>query len=141
MEQGSFKYIDHPSDIGIEVEGKSLEGLFRNAAIAMLSLISEKEDVRKGQESIEKRIHLVEECTDELLHSFLSEILWLVMQEGFFPLRIRILTMRKEEIDAALSGVSIQREEMKSEIKAITYHQLEVQKRNDKLFTRIIFDV
>ena len=121
MEQGSFKYIDHPSDIGIEVEGKSLEGLFQNAAIAMLSLISEKEDIRKDEEPTEKRIHLAEECTDELLHSFLSEILWLVMQERFFPLKIRILTMREEEIDATLSGIPIQREEMKAEIKAITY--------------------
>ncbi len=141
MDEESFKYIDHPSDIGVEVEGKSLEGLFLNAAKAMLSVISEKKNAGKDEKVITKRMHLEEECVEELLHSFLSEILWLLSGEGFFPLVIRILTMGEKEIDAALSGISIPCEQLKGEIKAVTYHQLEVQKRDDKLFTRIIFDV
>jgi SHS2 domain-containing protein len=141
MAHRSFKYIDHPSDIGIEVEGKSLEELFLNAATAMLSVIRERKDGDKDETYLEKHIHLEEECTEELLHSFLTEILWLVMQEGFFPLTICIITMHEEQIDAELSGVSIEKREMKTEIKAITYHQLCVEKRDDKLFTRIIFDV
>jgi SHS2 domain-containing protein len=107
----------------------------------MLSVISEKKGAEKDDELGAKRIHLVEENTEELLHSFLSEILWLVMQEGYFPSSMRVVMVDEKEIDAALSGVSIQSEEMKAEIKAITYHQLRIWKKDDKLFTRIIFDV
>lgn len=141
MNEGSFTYIDHPSDIGVEVEALSLEGLFLNAAEAMLSVISEKKKAGTDERWITKRLHLEEESVEELLHSFLTELLWLVMQEGIFPLTIRVLSVGEKEIDAACKGVPIRSQEMRGEIKAITYHQLGVQKKDGKLFTRIIFDV
>lgn len=136
-----FRYLDHPSDIGVEVEGESMEDLFLIATQAMLSVISDR-DKAEGEEEVAKReIHLEEKSRDELLHSYLSEILWLVFQEGFFPVEIEIDSIGENSIDAVLSGVSINQEDMKSEIKAVTYHQLKIQLENGKLFTRIIFDV
>jgi SHS2 domain-containing protein len=136
-----FTYLDHPSDVAIEVEGVSLEKLFVNAAKAMLSVISEKSRAKKGEIVSEKRIHLEEESAEELLHAFLSEILWFIGQEGFFPLVIDVVTIDEKAIDMVLKGVSLPQDRMKAEIKAITYHQLEIKKKGGKLFTRIIFDV
>lgn len=141
IDQENFRYIDHPSDIGIEVESSSLEGLFLNAAKAMLSIVSDRKRAERGEEVSERQISMEGEPIEELLHSFLSEILWFLTDEGFFPLTIRIVRLGEGVLDAVLSGITITHKQMKNEIKAITYHQLEIQRKNGKLFTRIIFDV
>lgn len=141
MKRRGFRYIDHPSDLAIEVEGASLEELFLNAAEAMLSAMSEDDMDAGGADAITKRIHLHEANTEELLHSFLSEILWCVMQEGYFPLTIGMDSVNGKELDAVLSGIAVHNEMVKVEIKAVTYHQLQIREKNGKLHTRIIFDV
>jgi SHS2 domain-containing protein len=141
MAKRNFQYIDHPSDIGLEVEGATLEELFRNAAGAMLSVITGEKGVSGKGDRIRKRIHLRETCTEELLNTFLSEILWLLTQEHFFPLRIKIPEIGETELDAVLSGVLILNGEIEQEIKAVTYHQLAIREKDGKLSTRIIFDV
>ncbi len=135
-----FKLIDHPSDVAIEVEGTSLANLFQNAAEAMLMVISE-EKVRGSGKAVKKRIHLDESSSEELLHSFLTEILWLLMNKGYFPLGISITSIERESLDAVLTGITVPLERIKVEIKAVTYHQLHIKKRNGKLYTRIIFDI
>ena len=42
-----YTIIAHPSDVGIEATGNSLESAFKNAAHGLLSLLVEKGDVRE----------------------------------------------------------------------------------------------
>lgn len=133
-----YKVIDHPSDMGIEVEGETLEELFGNAARGMLELISEK---KHNGDRIIKNLNLKEDTIEELLHSFLSEILWLIEKESFFPVEYRIKQIDGNQIKAELSGVKLEKEEIDREVKAVTYHQLKIEDVNARLFTRIIFDV
>jgi SHS2 domain-containing protein len=136
--RSGFKYLDHPSDIAIEVCGNTVRELFLNAALGMLSIIS---DVKSSRERKAKRFDLSEESYEELLHSFLSEILWLVMNERFFPLRIHLLSFAEYTLDANIEGIRLKDTEIKSEVKAVTYHQLEIVKKKDIWCTNVIFDV
>lgn len=133
-----FKYLDHPSDVGIEVSGNTLKELFINAALGMLSIIS---DIQPKRKRITKKLHVSEETTEELLHSYLSEILWFVTKERFFPMHITLLTFNDHSLDAELEGVQLKNEEIKSEVKAVTYHQLEIYQKKNIWFTNLIFDV
>jgi SHS2 domain-containing protein len=136
-----FRYIDHPSDIGVEVEGKSLEELFLNAAQAMLSIIADSNGAGNMDKPIRKTLRVEEDSAEELLHSFLTEILWLIGTQDFFPRAIRFRSLSETSVDAELSGGPLEKEALKNEIKAVTYHQLKVRTEGEKLVTRIIFDV
>jgi SHS2 domain-containing protein len=46
-----FEILDHPADIGFRAFGRTLPELFENAALAMLSIRAEVEDVEPRQES------------------------------------------------------------------------------------------
>jgi len=136
--ESGYKLIDHPSDIGMEVEGKTLRELFVNAAKGMLSIIS---DTPQNGEMFIKQLHLKEDSTEELLHSYLSEILWFVSNENFFPVKINISNISESSIDVRFGGIHIKDEEVEGEVKAITYHQLKVEQNDQKFFTKLIFDV
>jgi len=138
MTNSGYKFIDHPSDIGIEVKGKTHKELFLNAVSGMLSIIS---DSSNGREKIKKSLHLEEGSLEELLHSFLSEILWFIISERFLPLSVSINLLEKTTLQAHLEGITITDEEVKREIKAVTFHQLKIEKINGYFLTRIIFDV
>ena len=46
-----FEILDHPADIGFRAFGRTLPELFENAALAMLSIRAEVEDVQPQQET------------------------------------------------------------------------------------------
>ena len=138
MAKVGYKFIDHPSDIGMEVKGESLKKLFINAALGMLSVISESTSTSKR---FSKKLHLEEDSHEELLHSYLSEILWLVTSERFFPIKIGITRLNENTLDAEMEGFQLKSEEITREVKAVTYHQLKIIKKGQIWFTRIIFDV
>ncbi len=138
MAKLGYKFIDHPSDIGMEVEGRTLRELFINAAKGMLSVISEPTSRSKR---FSKKLHLKEDSHEELLHSYLSEILWFITSERFFPIKISIIRLNENTLDAEMEGFQLKSEEIKREVKAVTYHQLKIIKKGQIWFTRIIFDV
>ncbi|TES90847.1 MAG: archease [Candidatus Cloacimonadota bacterium] len=153
MAKLGYRFIDHPSDVGMEVEGVTLEELFINAATGMLSIIAEpasRSEAPRGKprgilakegKSLSKELHLKEDSIEELLHSFLSEILWFITKERFFPLSINIFGISKVSLDVKLGGIQLKEEEINGEVKAVTYHQLKIVRRDGVLFTKLILDV
>ncbi len=136
-----FRFIDHPSDVGMEISGATLAELFLNAAKGMLSIVSDRTGVNEGEQLVSKQLHIKEDSPEELLHSFLSEILWLITDELFFPFRIQICTVTSVTIEVVLEGVLLKREDLRTEVKAVTYHQLHIRKRSGLYGTKLIFDV
>jgi len=138
MAKLGYRFIDHPSDVGIAVEGKTVEELFVNATKGMLSIISEP---TTGRKRIYKKLHLKEDSLEEILHSYLSEILWLITTESYFPIKINFSNLNKNTLDATLEGIKLKSDEIKGEVKAVTYHQLKVIHKDGFWTTKVIFDV
>ena len=138
MDEKGYRFIDHPSDIGMDVKGETLKDLFVNASNGMLSVISEPTSSSKR---FSKKLHLKEDSHEELLHSYLSEILWLIASERFFPIKIDITRLNENTLDAEMEGFQLKSEKIEREVKAVTYHQLKIIKKGQIWFTRIIFDV
>jgi SHS2 domain-containing protein len=136
-----FRFIDHPSDVGMQINGETLVELFLNAAKGMLSIVSDRTGTNEGEQLVSKQLHIKEDSPEELLHSFLSEILWLIIDELFFPFRIRICTATSLSIEVILEGVLLKKEDLRTEVKAVTYHQLHICKRKGLYSTKLIFDV
>lgn len=136
---GSYELIDHTADVGIRVEAPTAAALFETAARALTELVT---DVEAVMPRLERTVELQEQSLDVLLVSWLQELLYLLDTEGLAFSRFQV-SVDGTRLHAALWGEPFDPElhPSKSDIKAVTYHQLQVLKTGDSWEARVIFDV
>ncbi len=134
------RFLDHPSDIGIEARGVSCAEAFSRAAAAFMSLILDPTAV----DAAERRT-IVLDATDveQLLVRWLSEILYLYDGCGYVSSEFRISVCTPGHLEATIFGEPIQPEKHKvrMDIKAVTYHQLAVWRDADGWGVRVYLDI
>lgn len=136
------KYLifDHTADLGVEVYGKTPEELFANAAFAVFDIITDISTIRIAQE----RAIVVEGLGwEDLLVNYLREILYLFNGEGLLLKEYVIVKIEPCFLKAVVKGEGFNGEKhrIKTEIKAVTYHQASVTGGSQKWTGRVIFDV
>jgi len=136
---GEYELINHTADLGIAVKGESLSDLFKTAASAMLSQMLNLDDIK---EDTSRSIQVQGENLEDLLVRWLNELLFLV-SSGYISKNFDIEKITSHLISAKVYGekINLARHPLNIEIKATTYHQLEVKKSNSHWQTMIIFDV
>jgi len=142
-----FESLPHTADIKIRVFGKTKEHLFQNALYGMFQVIGPITDVcsKEGDFLVCEALtvkHDVEVHADQqdlLLVDFLSEALYLsdVHDEAYFDADIHHFD--KTIIKATVKGVPVQGFE--TEIKAVTYHELEIKQADGVWQAIIVFDI
>ena len=144
-----FRAIDHTADVGLLIKGKNKEQLFAEAARGMFSIVAGgglnphlfppplRGRIEKGGIKIK-----VEGATlEELLVSFLNELLYLAEKEKAIFNRFEV-EIKKIKNRFYLQGRIKENSQVpKREVKAATYHNLKVEKKDNFWQTTIIFDV
>ena len=136
----TYQIIDHTADLGIIVKGPDVRHLFINAAQAMTDIMV-KGDIR---DKMAVRDVLVEgEDFPDLMVRWLGEILYLFEGENLIVNSIEIKSISPIQLKSTLTLTSFdpKRHQVLREIKAVTYHQISVNKVNDGWETRVIFDI
>jgi SHS2 domain-containing protein len=135
-----FEVLDHTADIGILVYGEDLKGLFENAGEAFFHLIT---DMKKVRRRIRRRIEIRKESLERLMVDWLSELLYLHDVENLLFKEFKVESVGENGLKAIAKGEPFQEgvHVIKTEVKAVTYHQIEVRKENGKWRARIIFDL
>jgi SHS2 domain-containing protein len=130
--------VEHPSDVGIEAWGETLGEAFVQAANGMLSIITERENIRENE-----RRTIVVASTDyeNLLVKWLSELIYVYDGEHFLPAVITIDSLTPAGLSATLTGehFDASRHPALLDIKAVTYHQVMVDAARKTV--RVFFDV
>lgn len=127
--------IDHTGDLGIRVRASSLEALYAEAARALFEILVEGPPLSPaGTETFEVR---PEEPADGL-RDFLSELLYRFTVErkiygSFEP--------SPGGVRAGWEPFAAERHAIRTELKAVTYHQLEAKQETDGWSAQVIFDV
>lgn len=139
----NYKFLDHTADIAVEVTGSSLEDLFTASAAALHESIVEKHILENRDE---KQFSFTEDTVEELLVTFLSELNFLVLTSKWMFNSVREININKNDkwhLDAAISGETFNpaKHILKEEIKAVTYHQMNITNENGIYRTKIIFDI
>ena len=134
-ENFGFIEIDHTADCALKVWAPDLPGLFRLAATGMYSLT---ETTFAVQPRVERVIALSGIDTESLLVSFLSELLYLGESEGLGFDHFQV-TVLDTTLHAWVGGVPIAGQ--KREIKAVTYHNLQIIHTAAGFSVTIVFDV
>ena len=123
-----FEYFDVTADIGFYAFGKNLNEAFENASLAMFNIISNTDNIDSNK-AIE--FEITSEDKVSLLYDYLEELLFYHEVEFMLFSKFHV---QIEEIDdsyrlkSIIEGESIDwdKHERDCEIKAITFHQMEV---------------
>ncbi len=137
--QGSFRFIDHTADVGVLVSAPTLAGLFETSAFALAELVTSVESLSYR---VERQFLLQEDEIETLLVSWLQELLYILETEGLIFGRFQV-NLRDCLLEATAWGEPFDPDihTMKTEIKAVTYHQLEVVKTDRGWQAQVIFDI
>ncbi|MGD0209869.1 MAG: archease [Desulfomonilia bacterium] len=131
-----YTLIDHTADIGMRVNAKSIEGLFEEAAHALADILGGRSD--EGDAEIIIETQGIDQV--DLLVRWLQEILYLIEVKG---LRLKVAAIRRLT-DTEAQGVvrgAYTGKPLTSEIKAVTYHNLDIAHIDNAFVTTIILDM
>jgi SHS2 domain-containing protein len=135
-----FEILDHTADIGIIVYGEDLKALFENAGKAFFHLIT---DGRKVRRRTERKITIKGESLERLMVDWLSELLYLHDVEKLLFKEFTVESVGKDGLKAIARGEPFQEgvHVIKTEVKAVTYHRMEVRQEKGRWRAQVIFDL
>lgn len=134
-----YELIDHTADFGIRVFGRNLETLYENAAYALFDLITDSRRLDRNY-----TLHLTIEGEDkiDLMFNWLRELLYLWNGREILVAEtsVHIVSETCFQADIRYDRYEKGRHEIRNEIKAVTYHQLDVKKKIKVWTGEIILD-
>jgi SHS2 domain-containing protein len=135
-----YVLLDHTADLGIKIRGTDLKDLFENAGKALMHLMLKGETLGKTSPT---KITVSGEDLPDLMVRWLGEILYLFEGENLVVTSSHIHSVTPSRIEATLETVPFDSKihEILSEIKAVTYHQIEVTDKDDRWEAKVIFDL
>ncbi len=136
----SFTLIDHTADLGVIVRGDDLRHLFSGAAKSMMQIMVKAEPAH-GTSA--RRLSVSGKDLADLMVCWLGEILYVFLGKREIVLEAEIDSISPTSLSANLVTVPFcaEQHEILYEIKAVTYHQIEVIEKDDYWESRIIFDL
>ncbi|XP_064381864.1 protein archease-like [Halichondria panicea] len=139
----NYEYLDHPADIQIHAWGADLSQAYEQVAVGMFAYMTDLAMVEeKGTETVTVEGHDLE----SLLYNFLDELLFVFSAEPFFvPKRVKITEFNKDTF--TITGVGygetfdLTKHTQGTEVKAITYSNLQVHDTEEKHEVYVIVDI
>ena len=136
MKNKQYKILEHPADVKVQSFGKTKEELFLNAMIGMVAVLRPK--IKNQKSKCKIRVKSVD--LNALLVDFLNEVLYLVQTNKEIYNNIKFIKFEDKKLEAELTGSKI--ESFSEDIKAVTYHGLEIKKNKKGLWEGIVlFDI
>ena len=136
----SYRLFDHTADLGMEFFGDSLEGLFVSAGAGLFDVITDLHQI-KAEESFSIEVEGID--LEDLLVNWLRELLYLHQVKRVLLCEFYISALGDTYLKGAVKGepFDAKRHEIRKEVKAATYHDIEVSEKDGCWTARVIFDV
>lgn len=134
-----YTFLEHTADVKFEADGKTLDEVFESAAEAMFASIIE---IGKVKQTETREIKANAENLEDLLHDWLAELLFLFETDGlvFSEFKASVDEKKMEAAGFAIGETLQEKHGLHGHIKAITYHELKVEKKDGWKAT-VILDV
>jgi SHS2 domain-containing protein len=134
----SYELIEHTADVGLKAYGKTLAEAFEHAAKGMFDIITDESIIDPvGQYDIS----LEAPDLEQLLVDWLSQLLFLNGAQNLVFGKFEV-TVAGNRLSAHVFGekYDTKKHKMGVEIKAVTYHMVEVHEKNPT-FVQVLFDI
>ena len=135
-----YRLIDHTADFGVEVWAHDAAQLFELAADVLTGLLFEDCELRGGTHH---RVEIEGQDWADLMVNWLRELLYLWAGRERIVAGVRIDHLEETCVRADVStiGFDPHRHRVRHDIKAVTYHQIQVGPCDQGWCCRVIFDV
>jgi SHS2 domain-containing protein len=138
-----FRYLDHVTDAIIEAYGSSLDEAFENSAKGLVNTMIDLEQIAPDQE-----YEIVAKGYDvkSLLYDWLEKVMLglLIDNMALSDFKVKI---SENNGNYFLKGIAkgevldLKKHHYKMEIKAVTYHEMEIKQTEDIITTRFLLDL
>ena len=138
--QPTYRLLDHTADLRLRVVGADLADLFKNAGLALFDLIVEGPAAGCADET---ELHVTGQDAADLLVNFLRELLYRWTGEEKVVTVIQVTHICDTSISARIATADYvaQRQEIVHEIKAVTYHQIDVSRTKAGWQATVVLDI
>jgi SHS2 domain-containing protein len=134
--QPNFVEVEHTADWAIRVRGDTLPELFSHAAIGMYSLMA---DLASVTPTAERAIKVKGVDTEALLVNWLNELIYHTEIDGEVFCEFHIESFAPTHLRAqARAGRGVK---LKKQIKAVTFHNLQIIRAGNGYIVTLVFDV
>ena len=132
-----FEEIEHTADRALKINGRNLEELLVNAACGLNSLMGADGDLNSTP--LTKSIELETMDAESLLVEWLSELAYWAETEMLVFSKFDLKDVSPTHVKAKIYGSRAT--QLENQIKAVTYHNLEIAKTKTGLTATVVFDV
>lgn len=139
-----YTFVDHTADIAVDISASSIEELFTLSACAWKEVICEQVYFSEYES---KEMDLSSFSIETLLVTFISELNYLFQKKYWLMNKVEELKISERDAEFYLtskiegSTFNLPDIKLKAEVKAVTYHQMEIEEVDGQFKTRIIFDI
>jgi SHS2 domain-containing protein len=132
--------FEHTADLGLRVRAGSLNELFAEAGRALFSVIVD--DLASVNQVREVKVELTGDEPEYLLFDWLKELLYFFDAEHLLLSRFEV-KVTESRVTGTAWGETLDpdRHALAHEVKAITYHGLNVERRPDEWLAEVIVDI
>src|SRR3989344_9396794 len=131
-----YEILEHKADLKIRVFGKTKEELFLNAMLGMEDCLKSLPAEASAKAGEIRKIKIKSPDLPALLVDFLSEVLYLIQTNKEIYDKVDFEKFGDTELEAEISGKAVER--FGEDIKAVTYHGLEIKQIKNGLWLATI---
>jgi SHS2 domain-containing protein len=129
-----YRWVDHTAELELHIEAATRREVFEEAVAAYAELVG---DGTEG-EAVVQELWLTAPDRASLLVRWLEELIYLAETADFVPRKVLSLDVGAQELRARVEGVSGSPRPL---VKAVTYHGLELARREGGWRARLVLDV
>lgn len=139
-----YEYLEHTADAKFRAYGKTLEEVFENSALAMFNVMINTENL-SGQ--IAREVRLASPDLENLLVDWLSELLYLFEVDEIIFREFKVQEIKEADGEYVIIAQAFGEEldsashYFETEIKAVTYNQLELEKTEAGWVAQVVVDI
>ncbi len=139
---GKYKFLEHTADEKIAIEANTYADAFATAVEAMHEILLGKE--QKVEPIFEKEIVLENKKITTLLYDFINEFILYFDEEDLVLPHVEEITIEFDQIyklKAIVKGDKQQNYELQTEIKNMTYSDMVVKEKENKIYMEMVLDI
>ena len=138
--KSGYRFIDHTADFRLEIFGVDEKDLFVQAATALTDLIT---DPTRLESRFRQTLEVSGDDWPDLMVNWLRELLYLWSGQERLVGRVDLQSLEPTRLTATVTidVFDVQRHPIRNEIKAVTYHQIEVCPWRNGWRARVVFDI
>jgi SHS2 domain-containing protein len=138
VEGRGHRSIEHTADLAVELWAPDEPALLVEGARALVELLTEGAPV---EATAERALELSAIDPEDRLVRWLGEVLYLAMVEGFLVHDAVLELQGGGGLRGTVRGQAHAEDRLRTEIKAVTYHDLRLERGPTGVRARVVFDV